>query len=1251
MNIPGRRIVGCCAKALGSAFLSLLLVSWSGVGLAADSFNPSPNGAVITIAIQTDGKIIIGGSFTVVCGQPRTNIARLNADGTLDSTFNPGANGAVYCLAVQEDGLILAGGAFTALAGQGCNRVGRLLSDGTPDPGFAHPSLPYFFDVSALALRPDGKILLGSGSASGPQFPVVRLNTDGTLDSSFVPPPWTANPLPRSAYSLLIQPSGDILAFGAFPESLTINSHYIEHLNANGGRISRIGILNTPSLPGGVFGSGAQADGSVLFGGQFFWMTGQGHLNLARLNPDYTIDPSTNLAANAAVIAFAVQTDGKVYVGGAFTNLNGSGRYALGRLNANGSLDTSYVGANLRGTVNALALQSDGKLLVGGSFTNYGGLLQKNLARLASSAAPAEDLRNQGSTVTWLRSGPLPELLRTSFDYSADGAAWISLGAGVRISGGWQVAAGSAPPGALLRARGTASGSGNSSWIVETIVSPPIITLQPANQTGDAGATAVFGVQASGPGPFGYQWYQGTVPLLDSMKISGSQNSTLSVSNLLGNDAGAYCVVITNNYGSVTSQVATLTVNDPVIVTQPVNIDTIAGGTAQFTVSAFGSTPLTYQWRGGDTYLADGPNCSGAHAATLSLSNVSAADAVSYSVIVRNDYGTATSSVATLFLRVPPDTFNPAPNSPVNALGVQSDNKLLVGGTFSALAGQQRARIGRLNADGTLDGAFAAAVSGDNQSRVASLVLQEDGKILVGGRFTALNGQPHGNVGRLNADGTLDPAFIVGSGANGDVNSIVVQSDGKILLGGTFTDLEGQSHTNLGRLTPDGALDSNFNAVANGEVGPLVIQADGQILLGGRFTQLDSQPRNYLGRLNSDGTLEPGFHPNPNDRVTSLLVQPDGKILVGGYFTILAGQSRTNLGRLNSDGSLDNNFNPGVAGPVLALALQANGQVLIGGLFSSVGGQPRSRIARLNPDGTLDNDIDPGADGAVNAFAIQDDGNVLIGGAFQTLSGQPRSGLGRIFNTLAAAQSISYNGWSIIWSRTGSIPEVWRTTFDASITGGPWFSLGEGTRSGDGWLPIGWYLPPDPAQVNIRARGFIIAAGQQSSGWFVESVSGPPLILVQPASRTNFAGTSATFSVNVAGSPPFTYQWRHGTSTIPGATTASLNLQNLQLADAGGYSVSVVNTLGSVTSAVAMLTVLQAPTPPLILTRDGGLGFRNGQFGFNVQAPGQAVVIEGSTNLATWTALSTNMLGTDLLYFTDPASDIVPMRFYRARLQ
>ena len=133
-----------------------------------------------------------------------------------------------------------------------------------------------------------------------------------------------------------------------------------------------------------------------------------------------------------------------------------------------------------------------------------------------------------------------------------------------------------------------------------------------------------------------------------------------------------------------------------------------------------------------------------------------------------------------------------------------------------------------------------------------------------------------------------------------------MQADRKILAGGSFTTLAGQSRTNLARLNADGTLDIGFNPGANGVVYSLAVQADGRdVWWRAASPALGGQQRYYIGRLSPDGALDIGFNPGAvflfgNVAVYSVSVQADGKVLVGGDFTTLAGKTCSCIGRLNS---------------------------------------------------------------------------------------------------------------------------------------------------------------------------------------------------------------------------------------------------------------------------------------------------------------------------------------------------------------
>ncbi|MCX6916761.1 MAG: hypothetical protein NT167_27580, partial [Verrucomicrobia bacterium] len=704
-----------------------------------DPFNPGANYYVYSLAMQADAKVLVGGNFNTLGGQPRKSIGRLNADGTLDTGFNPGpgdSNPYVYSLAVQADGKILVGGNFTTLGGQTRSYLGRLNADGTLDSTFNPGASGDFYpEVHSLVVQVDGKILVGGrfttlGGQS--RSNLGRLSADGTLDSTF-------NPGASGSYSyvnsLVVQADGKILVGGGFTTLGGQTRNDIGRLNADG-------TLDTTFNPGAssdVTSMAVQADGKILVGGRFTTLGGQTRNDIGRLNANGTLDSTFNPGASGGtypyVWSLTVQADGKVLVGGSFTTLGGQSRTNIGRLNADGSLDSGF-NPGASATVYSLAVQADGRILVGGAFTTLGGQARNYLGRLNNTEPAIQSISYVGSTITWLRGGTSPEVWRTTFDYSGDGLIWTNLGAGTRISGGWQLVGVSLPQGGTIRGRGYVTGGqyNASGWFVEAYSAAAIFITQPANRTNDAGTTATFSVLVGGTGPFGYQWLRNGMPMADGDRIVGALTSTLAVSNVFGGDTGAgYSVVVSSAQGSVTSALAVLTVRDPFIAAQPATQAKTGGG-------------------------KEGGPLAGATASSLSLTNLQAADAGYYDVVMSNVFGSVTSAVAVLSVNLATtDSFNAGADSYVESLAVQPDGKILVGGHFSKLSGQPRYSIARVSADGTLDNTFNPGASYDGT--VSSLVVQADGKILVGGYFTTLGGQSRTNIGRLNADGTLDSAF------------------------------------------------------------------------------------------------------------------------------------------------------------------------------------------------------------------------------------------------------------------------------------------------------------------------------------------------------------------------------------------------------------------------------------------------------------------------------------------------------------
>jgi uncharacterized delta-60 repeat protein len=301
---------------------------------------------------------------------------------------------------------------------------------------------------------------------------------------------------------------------------------------------------------------------------------------------------------------------------------------------------------------------------------------------------------------------------------------------------------------------------------------------------------------------------------------------------------------------------------------------------------------------------------------------------------------------------------------------IQSDNKILLGGSFTAYNGAMANRLIRLNSDGTIDQDFLTTMGSGFDNYVYSTKIQSDNKILVGGAFTSYSGVTANRLIRLNFDGTIDQEFLanIGSGFNsGFLKQIILQSNNKILLGGSFTTYSGVTANRLIRLNSDGTIDQDFltnmGSGFNGSVFSIQVQLNNKILVGGGFTTYSGVTANRLIRLNSDGTIDQDFLTNMgsgfNGGVETIKIQTDNKILVGGGFTSYSGVTANRLIRLNSDGTIDQEFlaniGSGFGNYLYSIELQLNDKILVGGLFTSYSGVTANRLIRLNSDGTIDN--------------------------------------------------------------------------------------------------------------------------------------------------------------------------------------------------------------------------------------------------------------------------------------------------------
>jgi uncharacterized delta-60 repeat protein len=343
--------------------------------------------------------------------------------------------------------------------------------------------------------------------------------------------------------------------------------------------------------------------------------------------------------------------------------------------------------------------------------------------------------------------------------------------------------------------------------------------------------------------------------------------------------------------------------------------------------------------------------------------------------------------------------FETAFNDIVSDIKIQSDGKILVCGYFTSYKGVSANRIIRLNTDGSRDNTF----SGSFNNIVRNVKIQSDGKIIVCGNFTTYSGTSINKIIRLNSNGTIDNTFSSIFGFTDQLYKTFTQSDGKILVGGLFTNVQNIITRSIIRLNSDGTRDTTFNMgdgfFTSGGFNPvvydIVLQSDNKIIIGGLFDLYNNISSRNIIRLNIDGTHDSSFNVGTgcNGSVIVLKIQSDGKIIAGGAFTEHRGASRSKLVRINNNGLTDTTFNIGTGfnNDVNEISIQTDSKIIVGGLFSFYQSVSTNSIVRLNSDGTRDTSFSIGngfTNGGVFASDIQSDGKITIGGSYTTYNNQ-----------------------------------------------------------------------------------------------------------------------------------------------------------------------------------------------------------------------------------------------------------------------
>lgn len=466
-----------CARAQGSllAIVATLALAPCLAAQTIDAFDPLPQAAPATLALQGDGRILLGGYFLDAASSTIIGVQRLNADGTADATFiAPEVSDDVKAIAVQSDGKILVGGSFIEIAGQARHYLARLNANGSLDTSFGDANLDA--GVWAIAVQPDGKVLAAGdfqNVGATPRAYAARFTTTGALDGSFADTQICCGP----ARAIALQANGSVLVGGYFL-GVTGNSAIgsIARFTASGALDAAFPVSPSATTVSAI---AVGPDGSIYVGASYGSSDNQSLRPVARLSANGTLDTTyADVHTDGGTNTLALQPNGKMLFGGMFQLVDGQPRHALARLNANGTLDATFADLSFNfdvgdpnGSIFGLAAQADGKAIAIGNFTLVVGQSRTYAARVTTGDAVVSKLGGQasGSSViaSWTRSGDGPELaLPPILMHSSDGVAFTAVGPMARIASGWQLTASYNVNGApfYLKAIGASSnGAGNGS--------------------------------------------------------------------------------------------------------------------------------------------------------------------------------------------------------------------------------------------------------------------------------------------------------------------------------------------------------------------------------------------------------------------------------------------------------------------------------------------------------------------------------------------------------------------------------------------------------------------------------------------------------------------------------------------------------------------------------------------------------------------------------------------------------------------
>jgi len=695
-----------------------------------------------------------------------------------------------------------------------------------------------------------------------------------------------------------------------------------------------------------------------------------------------------------------------------------------------------------------------------------------------------------------------------------------------------------------------------------SVLLPPVITLQPLSSTNVVGDTITFTAAASGSLPLNYQWQLNGSNVVNGARISGANTNSLTISNVQSTDAGNYVLMVSNGAGATNSAPATLTVNGPPVITvQPASLSVLVGANVNFSVSATGTQPLSYQWLRNGGPVSDGGNLSGSATAVLSLTNVQLTDSSSFQVVITNIAGSSNSVMVSLMVNpapIPPTIVSqPTNQSVIAGAGVSFS----VGASGTAPLGYQwRKNNANLNNGGNVAGATTATLT------LSTVSTNDIASYLV--VVTNVAGSTNSAAATLTV--SVPPVITAQPAAQG----VFVGANVNFTVSATGTQPLGYQWSRNGAPLTDGG---NISGSATATLSLTNVQTSNS-------ANYSVTVSNIAGTTNSASAALAVSVPGSCDPAPAGVVSwwpGDGNaldIVSTNNGTLQAGATDTNAGEVGQTFS----FNGTTA-------------------YVSVPDAPALKPTNLTVEAwVLFNSLNSSSSAAAgqqyivfkqNTRSSYFEGYYLgkertTGGDYFTFGVSSSAGAGVNVNSAAMiATNVWYHVAGVRGSNyiqlyvNGQVIGQTAVTFPQDYGTEPLFFGSSGESYWDG------KLSGSLDEVTLYNRAL---ASNEIQAIYAAGTAGkckaaqPPAVTVLPSSQSVALGGNAIFAANASGTPPLTYQWQFGGAPIGGATAATLTVTNVQTTNAGSYTVVVSNSVTSVMSTAATLTIL---LPPVITSQ------------------------------------------------------------------